>query len=152
MYDAYSKSMFKLKAILMWTINDFSAYGNMSGWPTKGRYACPLCRDNTCSNWLKHSRKFSYMGHRRFLAMDHPIRKKRAWFNGKNEQGRRPKLSTGEEIYKEVDQVVNDWGKKKKKPKGKRSKNVELWKKKSIFFVLPYWKVITTALNFTYII
>ena len=32
MYDASSKETFNLKAILMWTINDFPAYGNL---PTK---------------------------------------------------------------------------------------------------------------------
>ncbi|XP_050387384.1 uncharacterized protein LOC126803657 [Argentina anserina] len=31
MYDAYSKAMFNLRAILLWTINDFPAYGNLSG-------------------------------------------------------------------------------------------------------------------------
>ena len=30
-YDAVTKSTFNLKAILMWTINDFPAYGNVSG-------------------------------------------------------------------------------------------------------------------------
>ncbi|KAM1513467.1 hypothetical protein ACFX1Z_024891 [Malus domestica] len=30
-YDAFSKSMFNLKAILMWTISDFLAYENLSG-------------------------------------------------------------------------------------------------------------------------
>ncbi|XP_074323671.1 uncharacterized protein LOC141660579 [Apium graveolens] len=30
-YDAHTKSFFTLKAILMWTINDFSGYGNLSG-------------------------------------------------------------------------------------------------------------------------
>ncbi|XP_074373719.1 uncharacterized protein LOC141714076 [Apium graveolens] len=32
-YDAYSKSYFTLKAVLMWTINDFSGYANLSGHP-----------------------------------------------------------------------------------------------------------------------
>ncbi|KAK3226179.1 hypothetical protein Dsin_006041 [Dipteronia sinensis] len=85
-YDAYNDSTFNLKAILMWTINDFSAYGNMSGWPRKGRYACPVCRENTCSKWLPHSRKFLYMGHTLFLAMDHPFLIKLVWFNGKHEK------------------------------------------------------------------
>ncbi|XP_073269941.1 uncharacterized protein [Primulina huaijiensis] len=35
-FDAFSKSMFNLKAILMWTINDFPAYGNLAGCATKG--------------------------------------------------------------------------------------------------------------------
>ncbi|CAL2246936.1 unnamed protein product [Prunus armeniaca] len=63
-YDAFSMSTFNLRAILMWTINDFPAFGNMSGWPTKGRFACPVCRKGTCLEWLSHSRKFAYMGHR----------------------------------------------------------------------------------------
>ncbi|GJW85274.1 tetratricopeptide-like helical domain, DYW domain protein [Tanacetum coccineum] len=33
-YDAFSKQHFKIKASLMWTINDFPAYANLSGWST----------------------------------------------------------------------------------------------------------------------
>ncbi|XP_021829510.1 uncharacterized protein LOC110769780 [Prunus avium] len=46
-YDAFNKETFNLKAILMWTVNDFPAYGNLSGWSTKGRFACPVsyCND-----------------------------------------------------------------------------------------------------------
>ncbi|GJY34918.1 tetratricopeptide-like helical domain, DYW domain protein [Tanacetum coccineum] len=40
-YDAFSKQQFKLRASLMWTVNDFPAYANLSGWSTKGRVACP---------------------------------------------------------------------------------------------------------------
>ncbi|NAW06103.1 hypothetical protein FGF99_24590, partial [Salmonella sp. gx-f8] len=40
-YDALRKENFNLRAALMWTINDFPAYVNLSGWSTKGRYACP---------------------------------------------------------------------------------------------------------------
>ena len=48
-YDAFSKSNFTLKAILMWTINDFPAYANLSGYSTKGRLACPVFGIHTCS-------------------------------------------------------------------------------------------------------
>ncbi|XP_042388109.1 uncharacterized protein LOC121980216 [Zingiber officinale] len=85
-YDAFSKSMFNLKAILMWTINDFPAYGNLAGCTTKGKVGCPICGEDICSMWLKYSRKFAYMGHRRFLAADHPFLK----------------------------DIENDWGKKQK--------------------------------------
>lgn len=34
-YDYMIKSMFNLRASVIWTINDFSAYGNLSGWSTK---------------------------------------------------------------------------------------------------------------------
>ncbi|XP_022870847.1 uncharacterized protein LOC111390092 [Olea europaea var. sylvestris] len=77
MYDAVTKCTFNLKAILMWTIHDFPAYGNISGWPVKGKIACPICREDTYSLWLKHGRKFAYMGHRRFLCFGHPFRKKK---------------------------------------------------------------------------
>ncbi|KAH9685459.1 hypothetical protein KPL70_013963 [Citrus sinensis] len=40
-YDALSESTFNLRTILMWTINDFPAYANLSGWSTKGKLACP---------------------------------------------------------------------------------------------------------------
>ncbi|XP_050387377.1 uncharacterized protein LOC126803646 [Argentina anserina] len=43
MYDAYSKAMFNLRAILLWTINDFPAYGNLSGLAVKGEFGCPVC-------------------------------------------------------------------------------------------------------------
>ncbi|XP_073035266.1 uncharacterized protein [Primulina eburnea] len=41
-YDAYRRQFFPLKAVLLWTINDFLAYGNLSGCTTHGYYACPL--------------------------------------------------------------------------------------------------------------
>ncbi|XP_049385806.1 uncharacterized protein LOC125849897 [Solanum stenotomum] len=33
-YDAHTKSNFLMRVALMWTINDFPAYGNLSGWST----------------------------------------------------------------------------------------------------------------------
>ena len=30
----------------MWTINDFPAYGMLSGWSTHGKLACPYCMEN----------------------------------------------------------------------------------------------------------
>ncbi|XP_012842457.1 PREDICTED: uncharacterized protein LOC105962688 [Erythranthe guttata] len=86
------------------------------------------------------------MGHRRFLAPDHRFLFKRSWFNGYNENTRRPKISTGEEIYREVNEITNTWGKtNKKKPKKRKHTDTNslkdsLWKKKSVFFELPYWK------------
>lgn len=70
-YDAFSGTIFNLKAILLWTINDFPAYGNLAGCSTKGRNACPLCGKGTHCRWLQYSRKFAYMGHRKFLPPTH---------------------------------------------------------------------------------
>jgi len=35
-YDARAKENFLLHACLCWTVNDFPAYANLSGWSTKG--------------------------------------------------------------------------------------------------------------------
>ncbi|CAL8991201.1 unnamed protein product [Prunus brigantina] len=99
----------------MWTINDFPAYGNLSGYSTKGEKACPVCGVDTCSKWLTHSRKCVYMNHRRFLAHNHPFRGKARWFDGTIECGRKPRILTGSEVFQVVKNFNNDWGKAKKK-------------------------------------
>lgn len=60
-FDSVSRSNFKLHASIIWTINDFSAYGNLSGWSTKGYMACPICNKDTSSFHLKHGRKICFM-------------------------------------------------------------------------------------------
>ncbi|XP_049378105.1 uncharacterized protein LOC125842859 [Solanum stenotomum] len=42
-FDASTRKNFKLHASLLWTINEFPAYANLSGWSTKGKLACPCC-------------------------------------------------------------------------------------------------------------
>ncbi|XP_056850720.1 uncharacterized protein LOC130500043 [Raphanus sativus] len=57
-YDAVSKTTFNLKAMLLWTISDFPAYGNLAGCKVKGKMGCPICGKHTDSLWLSNSRKF----------------------------------------------------------------------------------------------
>ncbi|GKA58505.1 uncharacterized protein Tco_0757693 [Tanacetum coccineum] len=45
-YDAYSKNYFTLRAMIFCTISDFPAYGNLSGYSTKGKKACPVCEED----------------------------------------------------------------------------------------------------------
>ncbi|CAL9018746.1 unnamed protein product [Prunus brigantina] len=57
-YDAHNEEYFTLRAALMWTINDFPAYGNLSGCVVKGYKVCPICGDDTPSHrvcWKKKS-------------------------------------------------------------------------------------------------
>ena len=35
-----------MRATLIWTINDFPAYGMVSDWSTHGKLACPYCMEN----------------------------------------------------------------------------------------------------------
>ncbi|KAH7838941.1 hypothetical protein Vadar_032995 [Vaccinium darrowii] len=95
MYDKFTGSTFTMRAILMWTMNDYPALGNLAECTTKGKTACPLCAFNTFSQWLKFSRKTVYLGHRRFLPPSHPFCKKKSWFDGKEEKGKKPKIMTG---------------------------------------------------------
>ncbi|CAL9010951.1 unnamed protein product [Prunus brigantina] len=122
-YDAHNGEYFTLRAALMWTINDFPAYGNLSGCVVKGYKACPICGNDTPSHRLKNGHKICYIGHRKWLPINHPYRRQRAAFNGKPEYGTPPEPLTGEEVL----HMVED---------GDRV----CWKKKSIFFDLEYWK------------
>ncbi|KAH0675994.1 hypothetical protein KY285_023795 [Solanum tuberosum] len=63
------------------------AYAMLSGWSTKGRKACPTCNHGTCSQYLKHSRKMYYMGHRAFLPPDYPFQRDKKSFDGKESFG-----------------------------------------------------------------
>ncbi|KAI5329311.1 hypothetical protein L3X38_028708 [Prunus dulcis] len=122
-YDAHNGEYFTLRAAIMWTINDFPAYGNLSGCVVKGYKACPICGDDTPSHRLKNGHKICYIGHRKWLPNNHPYRRQRAAFNGKPEYGIPPEPLTGEEVLHMVEN-------------GDRV----CWKKKSIFFDLEYWK------------
>ncbi|KAK9993716.1 hypothetical protein SO802_023419 [Lithocarpus litseifolius] len=42
-FDVSSKKSFQMHVALLWTINDFPTYGDISGWSTKGALACPPC-------------------------------------------------------------------------------------------------------------
>ena len=65
-FDSLTGKSFKMHAAVLWTINDFSAYRNLSGWSTKGEMACPVCNKDTQSQWLSHGRKLCFMGHHRY--------------------------------------------------------------------------------------
>ncbi|XP_042964767.1 uncharacterized protein LOC122298991 [Carya illinoinensis] len=131
--------IFRLHASLLWTINDFPAYANLSGWSTKGKLACPVCTVDTDSTWLAYGHKYCYMGHRRWLAPKHPWRKNKRAFNGANEVQGHPAKLTAQAVLESLRMVSNvQFG--KILPKRKRAPQELNWTKKSIFFDLPYWQ------------
>ena len=141
MYDAFKREMFNLKAILLWTINDFPAYGNLAGVTTKGEFACPVCGPETKSKWLQLANKTVYTCHRVFLPQNHPFRSKHKWFDGTKERRRRPKIFNGLAVVRALHGFKNVFGKKKKKSTYKKGDLAKMLLKKSIFFDLPYWEV-----------
>jgi len=70
-FDAYHLENFKLQSMLLWTINDFSVYKNLSGYTVKGHKACPVCKKDIFSLQLKHDKKTLYLGSQRFLPKSH---------------------------------------------------------------------------------
>lgn len=82
----------------MWIISDFPAYANLSCWSTKGKLACPVCNKDTCFMQLKHGHKTCYMGHWRFLPINHKWKKNMSSFDGKKENRPRPKELNGDDI------------------------------------------------------
>nr|AAM93442.1 putative transposon-related TNP2 protein [Oryza sativa Japonica Group] len=82
-WDEDKQEEFNLRALPFVTINDWPALSNLSGQSNKGYKACTHCMDETESTYLKHYRKVVYMGHRRFLAANHSVRKKGKHFEHK---------------------------------------------------------------------
>ena len=64
MFDVSSKKSFQMHAALLWTINDFPTYGDISSWSTKSALTCPPYNYDCQSCWLKYGRKFSYIRYR----------------------------------------------------------------------------------------
>nr|XP_016483468.1 PREDICTED: uncharacterized protein LOC107804152 [Nicotiana tabacum] len=127
-YDAYSQSNFMMRATVMWTINDFHAYGNLSGWSIKGKLACPCFHKDTHSNSLRS--KLCYMGHRRFLPMNHPRRKNKRLFDRKVEMGVAPSSLSGDEALSQLQGLGNVTYGKGQKWKRDVSNNAYNWRKK----------------------
>ncbi|XP_024007302.1 uncharacterized protein LOC112083505 [Eutrema salsugineum] len=144
-YDVSLKQNFVMRAVFMWTISDFPAYGMLSGWSTHGRLACPYCQDNTDAFQLRHGRKTSWFDcHRRFLPPDHPYRRSTTLFRkNKKIYDAPPPEPTGLDIIRQLrdfdaEKTVSCGGNGHVPIQG--CGEYHNWNKKSIFFDLPYWK------------
>ena len=91
-------------AWLFYGLNDFPAYGNQSGWSTKGYLACPICNKDTVSTCLRS--KICYVDHCRFFHIGHPLRCS-CLHNNKHELRSAPTECTGEEVLLQLQSVEN---------------------------------------------
>ena len=139
-YDISTKSNFKMRAALMWTINDFPAYGMLSGWNTSGKLACPYCMGKTKSFTLKHGGKNTWFdSHHMFLHLDHVFRRnKDAFYKNKIEKYPPPPRLTREQVWLEVCNIHKIIENKSARVAGYGVSHN--WTKQSIFWELPYWK------------
>jgi len=70
-----------MKAALMWAINDFPAYGTLSGWSTNGQLAYPVCMKQQKALRLRNGGEFSWFDyHRCFLPRNHAFKRNRTTF------------------------------------------------------------------------
>ncbi|XP_061359254.1 uncharacterized protein LOC133303366 [Gastrolobium bilobum] len=143
-YDSSMNELFRMRAALIWTISDFPGLGSLSGWNIYTGYACPTCNFDTTPCRLKYSKKWCFMGHRRFLEKGHTFRLMKKHFDDTIEERDPPKLLSGFEILKQLNGVNITFGRNLDSNSKRKRDRVEdrskQWRKKSIFFDLPYWK------------
>ncbi|GJU92469.1 putative transposon, En/Spm-like protein [Tanacetum coccineum] len=121
-YDASTKENFNLRAVVLWTINDYLMGNNL--W-------LPI-------QWIQ----------RRYLPYNHPFRRQKKAFNGQQEFQLAPNPLTGEQIYNEVQHIENKWGKGKRiisrlPQKTKKIREVELryWRHNSVPHCIDFMHV-----------
>ncbi|KAK1678856.1 hypothetical protein QYE76_039704 [Lolium multiflorum] len=142
-WDAAAEEYFPMRAALLTTVHDFLGYGYVAGQVVHGFNACVRCMDDTTYRQLDRdpgSSKTVFMGHRRWLRDEDPWRKRKDLFDGQDEPRRRPRTRSGEQI----DELLKNW--KECPPPGKKRKAPEpllkVWKTRSVFWDLPYWKIL----------
>ncbi|GJT57079.1 hypothetical protein Tco_0992133 [Tanacetum coccineum] len=146
--DVATGQKFNMRAMVLWTINDFPARSSLSGWSGQGYKACPTCNEDTPSTRVLG--KTAYVGHIRFLKKPHKWRRSLD-FNGEIEDGDPPRKFDRDDIMAQLARLPTRV--KGKHPmyggvKIKCNVLVELnWTKRSIFYELEYWSFLTLKHN-----
>ncbi|KAK1660710.1 hypothetical protein QYE76_048869 [Lolium multiflorum] len=158
-WDAYGQETFRMKAALLTTVQDYLGYGYIACQVCHGHKACVRCMEKTPFLQLGKdpgSSKTVYMRHRMWLPKNDPWRKRGDLFNGKDEvEGPPPRRSS-----EEIDTLLKNWkdcppagkikiqkrkkGDKRKKKKKEPGPLLGVWKRRSVFWDLPYWKILGT--------
>jgi hypothetical protein len=91
---------------------------------------------------MNNCKKNVYPGHRQFLSKQHSLRKKCKHFNGKADHRPKPKERIGADVFDMVKDLKVIFGKCPGKQSVPRDadRHAPMWKKKSIFWDLPYLK------------
>ena len=141
-YDISKKQNFMMRAALV-DSKRFPAYSMLSGWSTAGWLACPYCMDNSDAFTLKFSGKYSWFdNHHKFLPANHPFRRNRTAFRkNKTVTTVPPVVHLGDDILTEIQSL----GLKKVTEMDATGTNGPIcktcgWRKRSIFWDLPYWR------------
>ena len=148
-WDEFEHKYFTLHAMLFTTINDNPAHRNLSGQSKRNDEACPRCLDETCSLWLRKSKKFVFLGHRCFLHKKHPYWNVDCQFDGEKEERMAPPHVSRVELHLQVKDIktIEELPKKtilgkRKKRDGEEEDGQGMWNKKSILWELEYWELL----------
>ena len=132
---------FLLRAALLFTVNNFPAYGLIAGQQVKGFVGCPICGPDTYSEYSSVLKKMLYMGGRRLLSGEHRFRRSRAAFNGESEFNPPPIRPSGRDIKERGEERVVFLGSGGQEDDDDDPVKVHGVKRSSILFELCYWKV-----------
>ena len=146
-------SHFNLRAVLMWTLHDFPAYGLISGLTTKGFKGCPVCGPHTISRRSSILRKNVYCNcHRRYLPEDHYFRAADAAFDGNacHEMQEEP-LNGNQTIRRgyQSEAYIDSGGTEKDDDFPAKEHGV---KRVSALYQLPYWRVSPPCLTQSFLL
>ncbi|GKC37607.1 hypothetical protein Tco_1049991, partial [Tanacetum coccineum] len=97
--DVATGQKFNMRAMVLWTINDFPARSSLSGWSGQGYKACPICNKYTASTCVLS--KTAYVGNRRFLKKPYKWRRSLD-FNGEIENGDPPQKFNWDDIMAQL--------------------------------------------------
>ena len=147
-FDTLRNETFNMRAALMWTVSDFPGLGILSGWNIHKGLACPVCNHDAEVCRLPHSAKWCFFGTRRFLKPGHKFRLDKVRFNGKVDNRLPPPRLSGSEIWKQVENIENSFGKAPEVPRSEKRRRTQEnvipvthnWTKQNVFFQLVYWK------------
>nr|GEZ32166.1 hypothetical protein [Tanacetum cinerariifolium] len=146
--DVASGHKFNIRAMILWTINDFFARSSLSRWSGKGYKAFPTCNKDT--PYVHVLSKTTYVGYKRFLKKPHKWRSS-CEFNGQTDNKDPPKEFGRDEILGQLDRLPTRLTGKHPcfgAVKIKRNVLVELnWTKRSIFYELEFWSFLTLRHN-----
>ncbi|KAL5555616.1 hypothetical protein UlMin_037852 [Ulmus minor] len=97
------RKVFKMRAALLWMVNDFPARSSLSGWSGQGYKACPTCNENTPS--MRVIGKTAYFGHRHFLPSTHRWRSNLD-FDGRTDRKRPPRRFSSVDIMDQFNLIL----------------------------------------------
>lgn len=107
----------------------------LSGWATYGKLACSVYQIGTHYRKLKNGRKCSFMGHKKFLHLNHPWRRNKISFSNSQELQSHPVRLSEHAMLHQLE-CLDDipFGKTQRTRKIGVEYVIGNWKKRSNFF------------------